>query len=177
MALLVKTAGDPLALSGPIREAVRRLDPTVPVARVRTLASVVTGSIAAPRLASLVLSLFAIVAVVLCAVGVYGVLAMGVAERRQEIGVRMALGAEAAAVSRLVLGEGLAAVGAGLTLGLAAAALLSRFLGGLLHGVRPLDPATYLAVAAALGAVALVAGLLPALRAARTDPAIALRAE
>jgi predicted permease len=177
MALLVKAAGDPLALAGPIRETVRRLDPTVSVANVRTLESVVTGSIAAPRLASLVLSLFAVVAVVLCAVGVYGVLAMGVAERRQEIGVRMALGAEAAAVSRLVLGEGLAAVGAGLALGLAAAALLSRFLMGLLYGVRPLDPATYLAVAAALGAVALVAGLLPALRAARTDPAIALRSE
>jgi predicted permease len=175
MALLVKTTGDPLELAGPIREAVRRLDPTVPIARVRTLESVVTGSIAAPRLASLVLSLFAVVAVALCAVGVYGVLAMGVAERRQEIGVRMALGAEAAAVSRLVLGEGLAAVGAGLALGLGAAALLSRFLVGLLHGVRPLDPATYLAVATALGAVALVAGLLPALRAARTDPSIALR--
>jgi predicted permease len=176
MALLVKTTGDPLALTGPIREVVRRLDPTVPIARVRTLESVVSGGVAAPRLASLVLSLFAVVAVVLCAVGVYGVLAMGVAERRQEIGVRMALGAEAAAVSRLVLGEGLAAVGAGLALGLAAAAFLSRFLVGLLHGVKPLDPATYLAVAAALGCVALVAGLLPALRAARTDPAIALRA-
>ena len=149
----------------------------MPVANVRTLESVVTGGVAAPRLASLVLSLFAAVAVVLCAVGVYGVLAMGVAERRQEIGVRMALGAEASAVSRLVLGEGLAAVGAGLGLGLAAAALLSRFLVGLLYGVRPLDPETYLAVAAALGAVALVAGLMPALRAARTDPAIALRSE
>jgi predicted permease len=177
MALVVKSVGDPLALVGPIREVVRRLDPTVPVARVRTLASVVAGSIAAPRLASLVLSLFAVVAVALCAVGVYGVLAMGVAERRQEIGVRLALGAEAAAVGRLVLGEGLAAVGAGLGLGLAAAALLSRLLVSLLHGVRPLDPATYLAVAIALGVVALGAGLLPALRAARTDPAIALRAE
>jgi len=117
------------------------------------------------------------VAIVLCAVGVYGVLAMGVAERRQEIGVRMALGAQAAAVSRLVLVEGLAAVGSGLVLGLAVAAILSRFLVGLLHGVRPVDPATYFAVAAALGGVALVAGLLPAWRAARTDPAIALRAE
>jgi putative ABC transport system permease protein len=115
--------------------------------------------------------------VLLCAVGVYGVLAMGVAERRQEIGVRMALGARAGSVSRLVLGEGLAAVGSGLALGLVAAALLSRFLGGLLHDVRPLDPSTYLAVAFALAAVALVAGLVPALRAARTDPAIALRNE
>jgi predicted permease len=177
MALLVKADGDPLALAAPIREVVRRLDPTIPVSHVRTLASVVNGSIAAPRLASLVLSLFAVVAVVLCAVGVYGVLAMGVAERRQEIGVRMALGAQAAAVSRLVLVEGLAAVGSGLVLGLAAAALLSRFLVGLLYGVRPVDPTTYLAVAAALAAIALVAGLLPALRAARTDPAVALRGE
>jgi putative ABC transport system permease protein len=177
LALVVRTDGDPLRLAAPIREAVRGLDPSVPVSRVRTLDAVVSGSIATPRLASIVLGLFAALAVLLCAVGVYGVLAMGVAERRQEIGVRMALGARAGNVSRLVLGEGLAAVGSGLALGLVAAALLSRFLGGLLHDVRPLDPSTYLAVAFALAAVALVAGLVPALRAARTDPAIALRNE
>ena len=177
LALVVKTDRDPLALAAPIRDVVKRLDPAVPVSRVRTLEAIEHGSIAAPRLASLVLSLFAVLAVLLCAVGVYGVLAMGVAERRQEIGVRMALGARAGSVSRLVLGEGLAAVGSGLALGLVAAALLSRFLGGLLHDVRPLDPSTYLAVAFALAAVALVAGLVPALRAARTDPAIALRNE
>jgi ABC-type antimicrobial peptide transport system permease subunit len=142
---------------------------------VRTLDDVVRGSIAAPRLASLVLGLFATLAVLLSAVGVYGVLAMGVAERRHEIGVRMALGARAASVSRLVLGEGLATFGSGLALGLAAAALLARFLGSLLHEVRAIDPSTYLAVAAALAAVALVAGLVPALRAARTDPVVALR--
>ncbi len=177
LALVVKAKGDPLALAGPIRELVRRLDPAVPVSRVRTLESVVLGSITAPRLASLVLSLFAAVATSLCAVGVYGALAIGVAERRQEIGVRLALGAEARSVGRLVLAEGLAAVGAGLALGLGAAALSSRLLAGLLHEVRPLDPVTYLAVAGTLAAVALVAGLLPALRAARTDPAVALRAE
>jgi len=177
LALVVKTDGDPLALAAPIREVVRRLDPAVPVSRVRTLDAIASGSIAAPRLASRVLSLFAVLAVLLCAVGVYGVLAMSVAERRQEIGVRMALGARAANVSGLVLGEGLAAVGSGLALGLVAAAFLSRFLESLLHGVRPLDPATYLAVAGALASVALAAGLVPALRAARTDPAIALRNE
>jgi predicted permease len=177
LALVVKTDGDPLALAAPIREVVQRLDPAVPVSRVRTLDAVASGSIAAPRLASRVLSLFAVLAILLCAVGVYGVLAMSVAERRQEIGVRMALGARAANVSGLVLGEGLAAVGSGLALGLVAAALLSRFLESLLHGVRPLDPATYLAVAGALASVALVAGLVPALRAARTDPSVALRNE
>ena len=175
LALVVKTDGDPLALAAPIREAVRRLDPAVPVSRVRTLEAIVSGSIAAPRLASRVLSLFAVLAVLLCAVGVYGVLAMGVAERRQEIGVRMALGARAGNVSGLVLGEGLAAVGSGVLLGLVAAAFLSRFLASLLHGVRPLDPTTYLAVAGALASVAVVAGLVPALRAAHTDPAVALR--
>ena len=175
LALVVKTDGDPLALAAPIREVVRRLDPAVPVSRVRTLDAIVSGSIAAPRLASRVLSLFALLAVLLCAVGVYGVLAMGVAERRQEIGVRMALGARAANVSGLVLGEGLAAVGSGVLLGLVAAAFLSRFLESLLHGVRPLDPSTYLAVAASLAAVTVAAGLVPALRAARTDPAVALR--
>jgi predicted permease len=177
LALVVKTDGDPQALAAPIRDVVKRLDPAVPVSRVRTLAAIVSSSITAPRLASLVLSLFAVLAVLLCAVGVYGVLAMGVAERRQEIGVRMALGAEAWNVRRLVLGEGLAAVGSGVVLGLVAAAFLSRFLGSLLHDVRPLDPSTYLAVAAALASVALVAGLVPALRAARTDPAVALRSE
>ena len=176
MALVVKTDGDPLALAGPIREVVRRLDPAVPVSSVRTLEAVVASSIVAPRLASLVLGLFAALALLLCAVGVYGVLAMGVAERRQEIGVRLALGAPAATVGRLVLREGLAAVGCGLAIGLVAAAFLSRFLVSLLSGVRPLDPASYLLVAAGLAAAALVSGLVPALRAARTDPAIALRA-
>ena len=175
MALVVKTDGDPLALAGAIREAVRRLDPAVPVSGVRTLDAVVRGSIAAQRLASLVLGLFAALAVVLCAIGVYGVLAMGVAERRQEIGVRLALGARAENVGGLVLGEGLAAVGYGLAIGLVAAAFLSRFLEALLSGVRPLDPTSYLAVALGLGVVAAFAGLVPALRAARTDPALALR--
>jgi predicted permease len=177
MALVVKTDGDPLALAGAIRDVVRRLDPAVPVSSVRTLEAVVASSIVAPRLASLVLGLFAALALLLCAVGVYGVLAMGVAERRQEIGVRLALGAQAATVGRLVLREGLAAVGCGLAIGLALAAFLSRFLVSLLSGVKPLDPGSYLLVAAGLAAVAVLSGLVPALRAARTDPAIALRAQ
>jgi predicted permease len=176
MALVVKTGGDPLALAGPIREVVRRLDPAVPVSGVRTLEAVVASSIVAPRLASLVLGLFAVLALLLCAVGVYGVLAMGVAERRQEIGVRLALGAQAASVGGLVLREGLAALACGLAIGLVAAGFLSRFLVSLLSGVRPLDPGSYLLVAVGLGALAVMAGVVPALRAARTDPAIALRA-
>ena len=119
MALVLKTDGDPLALAGGVVSVVRRLDPEVPVSRVRTMTEVVDSSIASSRLASLVLSLFAGVAFVLCAVGVYGVLAYGVAERRQEIAVRLALGARPSHVSGLVLGEGLAAVGAGLVAGLA----------------------------------------------------------
>jgi predicted permease len=177
MALVLKSDGDPLALAGAVLAAVRRLDPEVPVSRVRRMTDVVDSSIATPRLASLVLSLFAGVAFALCAVGVYGVLAYGVAERRQEIAVRLALGARPSHVSGLVLGEGLAAVGAGLAVGLVAAALLTRLLGGLLHGVKPLDPATYAGVASGLVIVALLAGLVPALRATRTDPAVALRQE
>jgi predicted permease len=177
MALVVRTDGDPLSLAGAISSVVRRLDPDVPVSRVRTMSQVVDSSITAPRLASLVLSLFAGAAFVLCAVGVYGVLAYGVAERRQEIAVRLALGARPYSVSGLVLLEGLAAVGAGLAIGLLAAALLSRFLGSLLYSVRPLDPMTYVAVALGLSAVALLAGLVPALWATRTDPAVALRQE
>jgi len=177
MALVLAADGDPLALAGSVLATVRRLDPEVPVSRLRTMKEVVDSSIATPRLASLVLSLFAGVAFALCAVGVYGVLAYGVAERRQEIAVSLALGARPSHVSRLVLGEGLAAVGAGLGVGLAAAALLTRFLGGLLHGVKPADPATYAGVASGLVTVALLAGLVPALRATRTDPAVALRQE
>ena len=178
LALVVKTAGDPLALAAPIRDVVKRLDPAVPVSRVRTLDAIVAGSIAAPRLASLVLSLFAVLAVLLCAVGVYGVLAMGVAERRQEIGG--AHGARGARVEREPT-RARRGTGGG-RLGCPArprrAALLSRFLGGLLHDVRPLDPVTYAAVAACLAAVALVAGLVPALpRRAHTTRAIALRNE
>jgi putative ABC transport system permease protein len=177
MALVVKTDGDPLSLAGAVSSVVRRLDPEVPVSRVRTMSQVVDSSITAPRLASLVLSLFAVAAFALCAVGVYGVLAHGVAERRQEIAVRLALGARPSHVSGLVLLEGLAAVAVGLAVGLLAAAVLSRFLGRLLHEVKPVDPATYGAVALGLSAVALLAGLVPALGATRTDPAVSLRQE
>jgi putative ABC transport system permease protein len=177
MALVLKTDGDPLALAAGVRSVVRAIDPEVPVSRVRTMADVVASAIAAPRLGSVVLGLFAGAAFLLCAVGVYGVLAHGVAERRQEIAVRLALGAPPSQVSREVLGEGLAAVGAGLVLGLLAAALVSRSLGSLLHEVKPVDPVTYAAVAVGLAAVAVLAGLAPAVRATRTDPAAALRQE
>ena len=162
MAIVLKADGDPLTLADELRAAVRRLDAEVPVSHVRTMTDVVNSSITAPRLASLVLSLFAGVAFVLCAVGVYGVLAYGVAERRQEIAVRLALGARPSHVRRLVLGEGLvASAGAGLVAGLLAAAVLARFLRGLLHEVGPVDPATYAAVALGLAAVALLAGVVP----------------
>jgi ABC-type antimicrobial peptide transport system permease subunit len=177
MALVVKTDGDPLALAEALLSVVRRLDPEVPVSRVRTMTDVVDTSIATPRLASHVLSLFAVAAFALCAVGVYGVLARGVAERRQELAVRLALGAEARHVTRLVLAEGLLTVGSGAALGLAAAAGLSRFLGTLLYAVPPSDGATYASVTLALLAVAVLAGVLPATIAARTDPSAALRAE
>jgi predicted permease len=177
MALVLKADGDPLALAGAVHAVVQRADPAVPVSRVRTMTDVVDASIAGPRLASLVLGLFAGVALSLCAVGVYGVLAFGVAERRQEIAVRLALGAAPSAVSAHVLGEGLLWVGTGLGAGLVAAAVLSRLLGRLLYSVRPLDPVTYAAVALALAAVAFVAGLVPAFRATRTHPAAALREE
>jgi putative ABC transport system permease protein len=177
MAIVLKADGDPLALADEVRSAVRRLDPEVPVSRVRAMNDVVNASISAPRLASLVLGLFAAVAFGLCAAGVYGVLARGVAERRQEIGVRLALGAAPAHLRRLVLGEGLVAVGTGAAAGLILAVPFARFLRGLLHEVTPLDPLTYTAVALGLLGVALAAGLLPADRAARIEPAVTLRAE
>jgi putative ABC transport system permease protein len=177
MNLVVKADQDPSALAGPIRAIVQRLDPGVPVADVRTMEEVVATSIAAPRFTGALLGLFAALALALAAVGVYGVLSYGVSERRQEIGVRVALGAGVHEVVRMVVREGATLVGAGLALGLALAFAVTRVMRTLLHGVAPVDPLTYLSVAAAVALIALAASALPAQRAARLDPALALREE
>jgi ABC-type antimicrobial peptide transport system permease subunit len=132
---------------------------------------------ATPRLASGLLGLFAAIALVLSAVGVYGVLAYVVSQRTQEIGIRMAIGAEPAAVRQLILGQGLRMSLAGVGLGTLAALGLSRLLGGLLHEVRPHDPLTFALVPVLLTAIALVASYIPARRATLVDPTSALRSE
>ncbi len=177
MTLVVRTEGNPLALAAPIRSAIRALDPSLPVANVRSMQAVVGGSLATPRLTASLLSIFAVLALVLAAVGVSGVLAYLVSRRRREIGIRMALGATRANVLRLILGRGLTWAGAGIGAGLLIAFFLTRVMSGLLYGVAPRDPATFAAVAVVLLAVALVASAVPAMRAARVEPSEALRSE
>jgi predicted permease len=177
MSLVVKATGDPMLLAGPLRAAVREIDPQVPVSSARLMTDVVATSMATPRLASGLLGLFAAVALVLSAVGIYGVLAYVVGQRTQEIGIRMAVGAEPAAVRRLVLGQGLRMSLVGVGLGTVVAFGLARLLGGLLHDVRPHDPLTFALVPLLLLAIALVASYIPARRATRIDPIAALRSE
>jgi putative ABC transport system permease protein len=177
MNLVVKATGDPMLLAGPLRAALREVDPGVPISSLRLMTDIVADSMATPRLASGLLGLFAAIALVLSAVGIYGVLAYVVSQRTQEIGIRMAIGAEPAAVRRLVLGQGLRMSLAGVGLGTLTALGLTRLLGGLLHDVRPHDPLTFALVPLLLLSIALVASYLPARRATRIDPIAALRSE
>lgn len=177
MSVAIRTAGDPLALAEPARMALQDLDPGVPLFRLRSMAQLVAADVAQPRLYMLLLITFAVVAITLAAVGLYGVLSQSVAQRGRELGVRMALGASARDVVGLVLRQavGLAATGVGL--GLAGGALATRGLQTLLFGVGPQDPMTFATVGAGLFVVALLASVVPARRAARLDPVMALRTE
>jgi putative ABC transport system permease protein len=177
MTLVVKAEGEPLRLVAPIRAALARLDPSVPIANVRTMEEVVKTSKAAPRLAGGLLALFAGIALALAAVGVYGVLSYAVTERTSEIGVRMALGAEAGQVLSMVLLDGLRLALSGVGLGVLLALALTRLMRSLLHEVSPADPVTFAIVAGLLTLVASAASFLPARRATRVDPATALRCE
>jgi putative ABC transport system permease protein len=137
----------------------------------------VANRISRPRMYAVLLGIFAAVAVALAAIGIYGVLAYSVAQRTREIGIRMALGARRAAVMRLVLGQSLVWTFAGISLGLAGAAVLTRYLDRMLFGLTRLDPATFAAVSVLFGLVAALASYVPARRATRVDPSIALRSE
>jgi putative ABC transport system permease protein len=177
MTLVMKTQGDPQALANPVRQTIRELDPNLPVAAVRTMDEVVAATLSAPRFTGMLLGVFAALALALSAIGIYGVLSYVVSRRTREIGIRVAIGAGRGQVLRLVLGSGVGLALVGIAFGLAAAASLSRVMTTLLHDVRPGDPATYAAVAAALTLVAIVASLIPAWRATRVDPVKALKAE
>jgi putative ABC transport system permease protein len=165
------------AIAAAVRREVGAVDPALPLAKVRTLDEVVAASQARPRFFTLVLTLFAVVSLVLAAVGIYGVISYSIAQRTKELGIRMALGALPGAVLALVLGRGLMLAVAGLLLGLGGALALSRFLAGFLFGVAATDILTFSAVALLLGAVAALASYLAALRATRVDPLVALRSE
>jgi putative ABC transport system permease protein len=177
VSVAVKTRGEPGELVQPLSQLVSQLDPGLPIFRVRTMERLAAEAVAQPRLYLMLLSVFAAASVLLAAIGIYGVLAHGVSQRTREIGLRLALGADRGRVLRMVVGQALALAVAGLALGLACAAGLSRLLRGLLFGVGPADLPTYFGVVAGLALVALVASVLPAVRAARVDPIAALRTE
>ncbi len=174
---ILKTRSDPAALAAPLRQAIASIDRTVPVIGVTTLSAMVSDSIAQPRFFALLGAGLAALALVLAAIGIYGVMAYAVAQRTTEIGVRIALGARRGEVFRLILRDGLTITAAGVVLGVAGSLLVARTLATLLFRVAPWDPVTLGSTAAILVAVATLACVLPARRATRVDPVEALRAE
>jgi putative ABC transport system permease protein len=177
LVLVVRTRGEPAALAESVKAALREADPNVPVLRIATLEDVVAASITEPRLYTFLLGAFAALAVILAAIGLYGLIAYAVTQRAHELGVRVALGAGRREIVRLVIGQGMRLAILGAAIGLAAAVATTRALVGLVKGIQPNDPLTFAAVTAVLLAAALVAAYLPARRAARVDPMTALRAE
>jgi putative ABC transport system permease protein len=175
--IVARTPLEPLSLTNSVAAAVRAVDPELPLADVRTLQEVVDATLARPRTVSVLLTGFALIALVLAGVGVYGVMAYSVSQRTQEIGVRMALGATVGSVFRMVIGQALKLVALGVVAGVIAAALLTRLLASLLFETEPLDPLTFAVTALVLLSVATVASYVPARRGTRIAPTQALRAE
>jgi putative ABC transport system permease protein len=173
----VRVAGDPLAVVGQIRAALSELDPGLVLHRVRTMDSVLDAGVSPQRFAMALMTAFAGVAMLLAAVGIYGVLAYAVARRTREIGIRMALGADGSRLQAMVLRQALALAAIGVVIGIAGSLALSGWLSSLLFEVQPNDPWMLAAVAAGVVALASVAGYLPARRATKVDPVLALRNE
>jgi putative ABC transport system permease protein len=177
MAVVVRAKGDPAALAGPIRSAVAAIDPAQPVSRVITMSTHLRNSLAQPRFLSTITMLFGGLALVLSAIGIYGVMAWSVTMRTKEFGVRLALGAHPSVLLRQVLGEGLLVVSAGAAAGLVMAAAMSHLIESLLFETSPTEPRTYAVAAAMVFAASLAAIAIPAMRATRVDPIQALRSE
>jgi putative ABC transport system permease protein len=175
MMLAVRTAGDAAALVPAIREAIWSVGRDVPISDVQTMDARIAGTLGRPRLLTTLLGMFAVLGVVLAAVGVYGVVAYSVSQRRRELGIMMALGASRRRVIRSVLREGLGYAAAGLVVGVPAALAASGLLRTLVFGIRATDPATYAVLAAAVALLVLAACVVPAHRASRLDPLVALR--
>jgi len=173
--LVVKTEVDPIALAGTVRKAVWDIDKDQPVSDIRTMEEIASESVARQRFSTLLLTIFAAVALVLAAVGIYGVMSYSVTQRRSEIGIRMALGAQKADVLKLTVGQGLKLVLIGVGFGLAGAFALTRLMASLLFGVGATDPGTFVIISLVLISVALLANYIPARRATKVDPLTALR--
>jgi predicted permease len=177
MRLFVRSRVEPAALATAIRDQVRALDPNLPLVEVKTMGERVSDAMWRTRVAAWLLSAFAGLALLLTAIGVFGVMAQTVIQRTPEIGIRLALGAQRRDVLSLVLGRAALVTGAGLTAGVAAAFLLTRLIGSLLHGVEATDPATFVTVVGVLGLVSMAACYIPARRATRVDAVVALRSD
>ena len=177
MDLMVRTHGDPLRMVDPVESAILELDPNLPMGSVTTLTQMVRASNAMPRYYAVMVLIFAVVALLLAAVGLYGVVAYSVNQRTQEIGLRMALGAGKESITRMVVMQEMGAVTLGLILGTAGAVALTTVLDSFLYGMDVADPFTFVLVALLMAAVASAASYLPARRASRMDPVWALRHE
>jgi predicted permease len=175
--VLVRTAGDPAPIAGALRSVVGALRSDVPMDTVTTLRAATLESVGKERLVTVTLAGLAVMAVLLAALGLYGVLSQVVSARQRELGVRTALGASSGRIARLVIADGMRSTGLGLVIGLASAAGVSRLMRSMLFGIQPVDPMSFSVAAVVLGVVALVACVLPARRAARVDPLVALRTE
>ena len=177
MSLAIKTEGRPENLIAAVRNQVKQLDPDLPVTRIMPMTEVISRSVWQPRLYTALFGVFAVVALILATVGIYGVMSYSVTQRSREIGLRMALGAQRVDVMKLVVGQGIVLAAIGVGVGLAAATAMTRLMSSLLFGVSATDPLTFAVVSVLLTGVAMVACFIPARRAAKVDPMVALRYE
>jgi len=177
MTIVARTDSNPINMANALRLAVQAVDPDMPLFDVASMEQLVYKSVATPRFNAFLLAGFACLALILAAVGIYGVTSYSVTQRTHEIGIRMALGAERSDVLRMVVRQSLRLAALGTVLGLVAALGVTRVLSSMLFGVQPTDPLTYLTVAAALIGLSLLASYLPARRATKVDPMVALRYE
>jgi putative ABC transport system permease protein len=177
MGIVVRTTGDPMAMQGVLRAKLKEIDPSLPLANVRPLDHWLSNSTARPKFQSTLLSVFSGLALLLAGIGIYGVISYSVAQRTAEIGIRVALGAVKADVLRMILTQGLKLVAGGVAAGIVGAFLLGSAISSMLYGIQPRDAATLILVPLALALIAVIACLLPAIRAARVDPIKALRCE
>lgn len=176
-ALIVRTSVAPLSVAMPVRNAIWSVDKDQPVANIDSMEHIVAGAVARQRFSMFLLAIFAGIALVLAAIGIYGVMSYSVAQQTREIGIRIALGAKRGDVLKITIVQGLKLVAVGLVCGLAVAFILTRVMASLLFGISATDPLTFISISLVLLAVALLASYIPALRATRVDPMIALRAQ